>query len=108
MGDGTVLGWEPCGLVSDGYPESWLYFDGLIQNISSKYKIRTNRYGLIEEYSIAKKVCNFCMLQESHTHGGIWAPILVVEYPLEGKDEGEDEAAKIAKQLVDFRIKNMG
>jgi hypothetical protein len=104
MGDGTILGWEPCGLgVSDGDPESWLYFDGLIREVSSKYNIKTNRCGLIEDYSSAKKVCEYCMLHESGTHGGIWEPILLVEYPLEGKDEGEDEAAEIAGQLVDFR-----
>jgi hypothetical protein len=109
MGGGTVLGWEPCGFdTPNGEPESWLFFDGLIRTISSMIEIKTNRYGLIEDYSIAKKICEYCMLDESGTHGGVWAPILVVEYPLEGKDEGEDEAAKIAKQLVDFRIKNMG
>ena len=104
MGGGTVLGWEPCGFdIPNGEPESWLFFVGLIRETSAMFKIKTNGYGLIEDYSTAKKVCEYCMLPISGTHGGFWAPILVVEYPLNGEDEGEEEASRIAAQLVEFR-----
>lgn len=95
---GSVLGFEPLGY--DYFDlESWCYFGGLHKEIFNIFNIGTNDDGLINNYSDAREASKYAQTPEAGTHEGIWFPWLLVEYPLEGMDEGEAFPIEFAERI---------